>query len=501
MFNHPKGLYVLFFTEMWERFSFYGMKALLIFFLTKHHFFTDGEANHIIGNYAALVYALPVIGGFLADRYLGYRKAVTFGAILILAGQFSMAYKGHQAITNGTELLQDNIAIQAMFFSLALIIAGVGFLKANISSIVGCLYKKDDPKKDSGFTIFYMGINLGSALATALCGYVGETYGWEYGFGLAGIGMLLGLSTFLIFKKHLMGYAEPPDQQKLNEKTILLLPREWAIYAGGAASVFIIWQLVQYHAVVGALLVITSLTLIGLLGYFILSQCTKDERGRMLVLLILTFSSIVFWSLFEQEFTSLNLFADRVVNRSIGGQEIKASTLLSLNPVFIILLAPVFAWLWIRLNRIGLEPNTPVKFSLGIIFAGLSFGAIVAGCMAAQYSSKVSLGWLVLSYLLLTTGEICLSPVGLSAVTKLSADKIVGVMMGTWFLATAASEYIAALLANLADLGSVSSSFVLSDAIRQYSDLYLKLMIIGLIAGILLLILSPFLKKHMHGIH
>lgn len=500
--GHPPGLFVLFFTEMWERFSFYGMKALLIFYLTKYHFFTDKAGNEIVGNYAALVYALPILGGLLADKYLGFRKAVIFGAILLVLGHLGMAVEGFQAYYDDAgNVVRDESAIQVFYFSMGLIIMGVGFLKPNISTIVGALYEKDDPRRDSGFTIFYMGINTGSFIATLLCGWLGETYGWRYGFGAAGIGMLLGLIVFIWGQKFLMGKAEPKDPALLQQKTPVGISREWLIYILSLAGVFVCWQLVQYHHVVGTILSAVSIAVVAFLLWFILRKCTPQEKGQMLVLLILIIFTVVFWALFEQAYTSMNLFADRVVDRNVLGGEVKASQILSLNSLFIILLAPVLAWLWIKLAKKKMEPNTPVKFAMGLLFAGIGFGVLVLGIKNADSLGKVPLVWLVLTYLFHTLGELSLSPVGLSAVTKLSVPRIVGFMMGAWFLATAGSEFIAAVLANIASVETVGG--VVTDvkaSLNAYSELFWFLFIVGLISGGLLLLLSPFLKKYMHGV-
>jgi len=501
LLGHPAGLFILFLTEMWERFSFYGMKALLIFYLTKYHFFSDSAGNHIVGNYAALVYAMPILDGLLADRYLGFRKAVSFGAILLVLGHLGMAFEGFQAYTNSSgEVVQDQQAIQVFYFSMGLIIMGVGFLKPNISTIVGALYAPGDQRRDAGFTIFYMGINTGSFLATLLCGYLGETYGWRYGFGAAGIGMLLGLVIFLRGQKLLLGKAEPPSLEKLKEK-VGPVSREWLIYLGAIVGVFVSWQLVQYHQVVGSLLSITAIGVVVYLMIFIFTQCSPKERGQMLVLLVLTLFTVVFWALFEQAYTSMNLFADRVVNRTMGNIEIKASQFLSLNSLFIIFLAPVFAVLWVKLAKKKLEPGTPIKFALGIILAGLGFGALVLGIQQADQFGKVAPIWLILAYFLHTCGELSLSPVGLSAVTKLSVPKVVSFMMGVWFLATAGSEFIAAILANIASVetegGTITNT---AEALQSYHDLFFFLLKAGLITGGLLLVLNPILKKHMHGV-
>lgn len=502
LFGHPFGLYILFFTEMWERFSFYGMKALLIFYLTKYHFFTDTDGNHIVGNYAALVYALPILGGILADRYLGFRKAVIFGAVLLVLGHLGMAFEGFKAYydSNGN-IVRDETAIQAFYLSMGLIIMGVGFLKPNISTIVGQLYEKEDPRRDAGFTIFYMGINLGSFIATLLCGWLGETYGWSYGFGAAGIGMLLGLVSFIYGQKHLLGKAEPKNPALLKEKSPIGINKEWFIYVLSIGGVFVCWQLVQNHAVVGGILGAVSVGVVAFILYFIIRECTPEQRGQMLVLLVLIVFTVVFWALFEQAYTSMNLFADRVIDRKTSFGEVPASQFLSLNALFIIIFAPVFAWIWVKLAKKRLEPNTAVKFALGIIFAGVGFGALVIGIKNADSLGKVAPVWLILTYLIHTFGELSLSPVGLSAVTKLSVPKIVGFMMGVWFLATASSEYIASVLANIASVetegGKVTDK---ASALTAYSDLFGFLFIAGIVCGILLLALSPILKKHMHGI-
>jgi POT family proton-dependent oligopeptide transporter len=489
---------------MWERFSFYGMKALLIFYLTKYHFFSDNEGNHLVGSYAALVYAMPVIGGMLADKYLGFRKAVTFGAILLVLGHLGMAYEGNQAYMENNNIVRDEGALQVFYFSLALIIMGVGFLKPNISTIVGALYEEGDQRRDSGFTIFYMGINLGSAMATIICGYLGENYGWKYGFGAAGIGMIGGLITFLWGQKYLMGKAEPRNPAILKEKVAGIIPREWLIYLGGIGGVFIAWQMVQYHVVVGYTLTTISIAVAIFLVWFLIAKCNAIERARMGVLIVLIIFTVIFWALFEQAYTSMNLFADRIIDRSINlsfisAKEIPASSFLSLNAIFIIIFAPVLAWFWVKLGK--LNPNVPVKFALGIILAGLGFGMLVLGIKFADDAGKVAMIWLVGAYLLHTFGELCLSPVGLSAVTKLSVQSIVGVMMGAWFLATAGSEYIAALLANIASVKTVEGEVADSSAaLANYNELFSLLLWMGIGFGILLAALSPFLKKYMHGI-
>ena len=501
-FGHPQGLFVCFATELWERFSFYGMKYLLLLYLTKYHLFSDANGLDVLGSYAALVYATPVIGGLLADRYLGMRKAVIFGGLLLVLGHLGMAVEGEQARQVGGEIVRDDRALQVFYFSLALIVVGVGFLKPNISTIVGRLYAEDDPRRDSGFTIFYMGINIGAFAATLLCGYLGETLGWAYGFGAAGIGMLLGLVTFVTGQKHLHGHAEPQDPALLKQKSALGLNREWTIYLGAAVGVAVIWQMLQFHAVVGLTLNLVSIAVLLGLAWFITTQCNPIERQRMIALIVLTLSTVVFWALFEQAAGSMTLFADRVMDRQIFGLQLTAAQYGSLNSLFIFLCAPLFAWLWTSLGRRGLEPGTPVKFALGIGQAGLGFGALVLGASNPDQAGLVSGYWMVLAYLLHTTGELCLSPVGLSAVTKLAVPRVVGVMMGAWFLATAYSEFVAAQLSKLAAVDTEGGTVAdVSAALASYSNLFSDLLYIGLGCAVLLLLLSPLLRKMMHGVH
>lgn len=502
LFGHPAGLYVCFFTEMWERFSFYGMKYLLLLYLTKYHLFSDAGGLDVLGSYAGLVYAMPVIGGMLADRYLGMRKAVTFGAILLCFGHLGLAYEGFQAYIEDGKVIQDTGAIQVFYFSLALIIMGVGFLKPNISTIVGQLYAQGDARRDSGFTIFYMGINLGSFIATLTVTWLGETYGWGYGFGLAGIGMLVGLVVFLGGQKYLYGFAEPTHPELLKQKVFAGINREWLIYLATIPALFLVWQLVQYNPVVhNTLLGLSFLVLAGII-WFLVTQCNKVERDRMIVLIILTMSTVVFWALFEQSASSMTLYADRVLDRNIFGYEATAGQFGSLNAFFIITLAPLFAWLWLTLSRHRLEPSTPVKFALGIIQAGLGFGMLVLGAMNPNEAGKVAAIWLILAYMLHTMGELCLSPVGLSAVTKLAVPKVVGVMMGSWFLATAYSELVATQIAKLAAIDTHAGEVAdVGLALEAYTGLFTTLFYIGVGAGVFMLLISPLLKRRMHGVH
>jgi POT family proton-dependent oligopeptide transporter len=504
LLGHPKGLFILFFAEMWERFSYYGMRALLTLYLTKHMLFGDEQAALIYGSYTSLVYAVPVLGGLIADRYLGFRKAVTLGAILLVAGHFGMAFEGSpasQLISDQGDLSvqRDPLYEQIFYLSLALIIVGVGFLKPNISTIVGRLYATEDPRRDSGFTIFYMGINVGALVATLLCGYLGETYGWKYGFGLAGIGMLFGLATFQWGQPFLQGHAEPPDEELLQERLIAGISREWLIYLGAILGVVAAWQVVQRSGELGMALSVFGGVIVAWFIWFSLNKCDAVERDRMLVMLVLIVVSVLFWALFEQAGTSLTLFTDRNVTM---GTMFTASMFQSFNPLFIIILAPLFALLWVTLSKWGLEPSTPAKFGLGIVQVGLGFAVLVFGAAQAGPDGKVAVIWLVLMYLLHTTGELCLSPVGLSMVTKLSVSRVAGMMMGVWFLSASFAAYAAGLIAGetaIENHGEEAIDPLMS--LSVYTGVFEQLALVALIMGAVVLACSPYLHRRMHDIH
>jgi POT family proton-dependent oligopeptide transporter len=348
--GHPPGLVMLFFTEMWERFSYYGMRALLIFYLTKHWLFSDDEAALTYGTYTALVYITPVIGGYLADRWLGQRKAVLYGAILLTFGHLLMAVEGDGG--------QAGPAIDIFWLALSFIIVGSGFLKANISVIVGQLYTRTDPRRDPAYTIFYMGINLGAALGAIFAGYLGQTHGWAWGFGAAGVGMLLGLILFVIGRPWLEGRGESPDPQALAARTAGL-PLEWWLYLSGLAAVGRSWWRIQNQALVGTLLGGAGALLVAYVMWVAVMKLPREDRDRIFAAMFLILGSILFWALFEQAGSSLNLFTDRSVDRDILGWEVPASMFQSINSIYIVTLAPLFAILWLALAKRGLEPGAP----------------------------------------------------------------------------------------------------------------------------------------------
>ncbi|OUV02894.1 MAG: MFS transporter [Betaproteobacteria bacterium TMED82] len=498
LFGHPSALYVLFLTEMWERFSYYGMRALLILYLTKHFLFSDGEAGLIYGSYVALIYGLPLLGGILADRYLGMRKAVTFGAILLVFGHLSMAVEGPMAFYEGGEINRSQFGIQFLYLSLSFIAVGVGFLKANISTLVGTLYDREDCRRDSGFTIFYMGINIGAFAATLLCAYLGETYGWRYGFGVAGVGMVIGLLTFYLGTPLLGKIGLPPNPELLLRKSFIGLNFEKCIYLFSILFLIFVWVLMQMAQSLGIILIILGIASVGWIIWFCLRECRKAERDNIYSMLLLMAFSVLFWALFEQAASSITLFTDRNVNI---GKDISAGMFQALNPMFIILSAPLFAFFWTFMGKRKIEPSTPVKFALAILQIGAGFYILVIGSAYADSEGKVALIFLVMMYFLHTTGELCLSPVGLSMVTKLSVGKIMGMMMGVWFLSSSFAGYVSGWIAGLMAINVTGSETVSGIASLQiYSGVFEKLAFVSLTAGVFLLILSPTIRKKMTSV-
>lgn len=499
--DHPRGLLICFGTELWERFSYYGMRALLIYYLTQHFLFSDSRSYAIYGAYTALAWGLPVIGGILADRYLGSRKAVTVGALLLSAGHLLMAIEGPPAmeriVQGETAVIRDPAYVNFFFLSLALIVSGVGFLKTNISTLVGALYRRDDPRRDAGFTIFYLGINIGAAVSPLLCGWLGQTYGWKYGFGLAGIGMLAGLLLFLWGQRYLYGHAEPPDPAKLRERVFLGISREWLNYFGAGLMVLAAWQLLSNHEVVGAGLGLFGTVLAAGILYFSFFRCSAEERDRMLVVAVLIAFSIMFWSFYEQMGSSLNLYSDRLVNRSIFGREVQASQLQALPPIFVIVLAPLFSMLWTALGERRLNPNTPVKFSMGLVLIGAAFFMPVIGAELAGSGNKIELIWFALVFFLMVCGELCIAPIAMNMITRLCPKRVVGMMMGTFFLSLSIGSFVAGQLAKLTSLEEGTDITDLGAAIEMYTSAFERFGYTAVGTGVLLYVLSPILHARM----
>jgi len=480
--GHPRGLFVLFFAEMWERFSYYGMRALLIFYLTQHWLFSDERSSVIYGAYTALVYITPVLGGYLADRYLGQRKAVLFGAVLLTFGHFLMAFEG----TGG----QADPVINVFWLALSFIIVGSGFLKANISVIVGQLYPRTDVRRDGAYTIFYMGINLGAALGTIVAGYLGQTYGWPYGFGAAGVGMLLGLVVFIWGRPLLMGKGEAPDAARL-ESRVAGIKLEWLLYVIGFVAVGVSWALIQFQDVVGWLLFVFGIALVLYVIFYAVMKLERDDRDRIFAAMFLIVGSILFWALFEQAGSSLNLFTDRYVDRA----GVPAAVFQSINPIYIILFAPLFAWLWTWLGRRGLEPPAPAKFGLAMVQLGAGFLVLVAGAYAVGVENLTPVIFIFLIYLLHTTGELCLSPVGLSAMNRLAPAHMASLIMGTWFFASATGNYAAGLIAAATGAEEAAEAGVAKETVL---DVYTTVGWVAVGFGVAILVVSPLIKRLMH---
>jgi POT family proton-dependent oligopeptide transporter len=488
-FGHPRGLSTLFFTELFERFSFYGMKALLILFMTTSAAqgglgFETEKAGAIYGLYTAGVYLAAMPGGWLADRMLGQRRAVLYGGIIIALGHFSMALPG----------------LNFFFLGLILIVVGTGLLKPNISAMVGELYAPGDARRDAGFSIFYMGINIG-AMAPLVVGPLGERVSWHLGFGLAGVGMVCGVIQYLRTGKYLgevgleprsaAGRATAPGQAEKPGGSGLVGLAVGVILVGLLGTLQLLGVVDLTSAVGlanagGAIIVTLTLAFFGYM--FAVGGLDTTEKRRLAVIGILFLCSSLFWAGFEQAGSSLNLFARDLTDRRMFGAELPASTLQAVNAIFIIGLAPVFAWLWVWLSKRGREPSSPAKFSVGLVLMGAGFLVMVAASLAAAGGHKVSPLWLVLTYLLHTLGELSLSPVGLSTVTKLAPQRAVGVMMGVWFMSMALGNIIA---------GRVAGQFEK----MTLEQLFGTVAAIAIGAGLILALFVRPIRRMMGGVH
>ncbi len=487
--GHPKGLSVCFGAEMFERLCYYGMRGLLILYLTKALMMGDTQAIGIYGAYTALVFAAPVWGGKLADTVLGYKRAVVFGGVVMALGEF--------LILGGTEFW--------MFLGMSAIIVGNGFFKANISTLLGKLYKEGDPLRDSGFTIFYMGINIGALAATAVVVPFGEKVGFLWGFGLAGVGMLVGVAIFLLGQDKLEGAGEPQDME---------IYKKWGkvVYVVSLIMIPLLFLLIhkgQDIVILGKDLLFWIL--IGLLAYVCFNllragfQGDRVQRDRIIVMMILMTFNVVFWACFEQAGSSLTLFADRNVDKSVFGLfEMTAGSTQFFNPFFIILFGSVFSVMWVSLAKIGKNPSIPMKFGLGIIQLGLGYLMLLIGQALAGPEAMVPLFILASMYLLHTTGELFLSPIGLSMVTKLAPKHMTGAAMGAWFLSFAFSMYVAAGLAKMTggegETAEAVASIPPAESLATYVGLFGTMGWVTIGIGLVLVALSRPLNKMMHGV-
>ena len=591
--GHPRGLIICFLAEMWERFSYYGMRGLLIFYLTQHFLFDSKTAGGHYGSYTSLVYIVPLLGGFLADRYLGTRKAVAFGAILLVAGHLTMAVEGRPATQTlayagqtydfqvhgrGEERVakiivadkpyevaandkgdfeiknlpaqsampsvlpkgqykldvrdRDPLYLNIFWLALSLIIVGVGFMKANVATLVGQLYPQGDPRRDPGFTLYYYGINLGSFWAAILCGLLGVNVGWNAGFGMAGIGMLAGFIVFVLGKPLLLGKGEPPEPKQLKAPVLGPINREAIIYAGSLGVVGLVFVLVQYTPVVSATLIAGMFGSLGYILWFAFVKCEKVERERLLLATVLVLGAVVFWTLFEQAGSSLNLFAATNVDLVLlhkpvtwfngavllGAPEqlaaaglnpagkfwintsFNAAQTQAINAGWILIFAPLFAAMWTFLGRRSRNPGPMIKFGLSLIQVGAGFLVLLIGAQFADGAFRMPLIFLIVMYMLHTSGEMFMSPVGLSQMTKLSPLSIVSFVMAVWYMALAMANLFGGWIAGIASTETIGGQVLDPAAAMVQSLLVFK--IIGVISigiGVLFLALSPVLKKWSHG--
>ncbi len=488
--THPAGLRTLFFTEMWERMSYYGMRALLVLFMIDTIEngglgFSDQTATALYGLYTAAVYMVMLPGGWIADRLLGAQKTVWYGGITIMCGHFILAIP----------------SFYTFFIGLLFVIIGTGLLKPNISAIVGELYLPNDPRRDAGFTIFYMGINLGGALGPLICSALGEseTFGWHYGFAAAGVGMLFGLAQFYISAQRLgeaglkpsLNPDDPEDRKKMRTG--------WRFVFAGMGIVFIVTglllgQMISIDPQVlaeNATFLIAAIAVAYFFYLFVFGELSEIEKKRLVVIIILFVASAIFWAGFEQAGSSLTLFAERYTDRMVGSFQIPAGWFQSLNPTFIIILAPLYSALWIGLARRHMDPSTPAKFAIGLIILALGFAVMVGAAQLVVAGNKVLPTWLIFTYLLHTMGELALSPVGLSAMTKLAPKRYVGQMMGVFFLGASLGNIIAGLIA-----GEFKA-----EAVDQMPDLYIQIVWTSAGCGLLLALFTRPIRKLMGGVN
>jgi len=572
--GHPAQLARLFSIEMWERFGFYGMRALLVLYLTKHFLLADHEANGVVGGYLSLVYLTPVVGGLLADRYLGSKRSVKFGAIVMAIGYFLLCFGGDQAkpyamiegqryevtqppaaspmgdspsqsvTINGEQLALHGLpdgSVQLLagdghvartvaandfkpgadrspfytamlLFALSLIVIGNGFFKPNISTIVGALYKPGDRRRDAGFTIFYAGINIGSVLGQLACPFFVDHFGWWAGFLVVSLGLVVGYALAQFDGGRLDGYGEPPVQAGRDKApliyllSILSVGLFWLIFhnvmttpAAEAGSGLVGY--VKATPFLGKVLFAVFLAAVIGIPIWSAKVGTKVEREMMLAAIILVVFNVTFWTLFEQAASSLTLFADRNTTLELFGFSMSAAATQQFNPIVVVLFAPVMSWLWINLAKKGWEPSIQVKFGIALLLVGLGFVVLAWSGPSADSAFRVSLWWLVLTYFLHSIAELCISPVGLSMITKLSIARIVGMMMGVWFLSISVGEYLAGAAAQMASVKTVGGQVTNPElSLHTYLGTFMTGGELTIGAGVLLLVISPLLKKLMHGV-
>jgi POT family proton-dependent oligopeptide transporter len=573
--GHPRQLARLFSIEMWERFGFYGMRALLVLYLTKHFLIPDHQANGLVGGYLSLVYLTPVIGGWLADHYLGSKRSVKWGAIVMALGYLLLCFGGDQAkpyaivdgqryevqtertgsvldtkdtkqwvVANGQQLtihglpdgsvqlvgnngqVAKTVAKDAfqpgaerspfylalMLIALSLIVIGNGFFKPNISTIVGSLYAQGDRRRDAGFTIFYWGINIGSIGGQVLCPIFVSWFGWWAGFLVVVVGMLIGYTLIQFDGGRLAGYGEPPERTG-PDRTLLIyvlsllsIPVFWLVFrnvmnAPEAAAGSGVWGYIVATPLLGKVLFVTFLAAVIGIPIWSWRVGNKAEFQMMLAAIILVVFNVTFWTLFEQAASSLTLYADRNTTLELFGIFVSAPQTQNFNPITIVIFAPIMSWLWVTLAKKGWEPSIQVKFGIALLLVGLGFVVLAWSGSTANADFRVALWWLVLTYFLHSIAELCISPVGLSMITKLSIARVVGMMMGVWFLSISIGEYLAGAAAQAASVQTVGGEVTNPQlALQTYSHTFMTGGELTMVAGVILLAISPWLRKLMHGV-
>ncbi|MGB2397382.1 MAG: peptide MFS transporter [Flavobacteriaceae bacterium] len=498
LLGHPKGLFYLFFAELWERFSFYGMRALLTLYMVNVIFEAlatrDIAAAAVYASYGSLVYASTVIGGRISDTLLGFRKSILLGGSLMALGHFVLA-------------IENNFMF---YLALGLIVVGNGFFKPNISTFVAALYKENDPRKDSGFVIFYMGINIGGFVAPLLCGWLGAAYGWHYGFGLAGIGMLTGLAFFWkgikagVFKNE----GLPPSEEKLNKKVGILTNNHWVTLLAFLSAPAIAFMLSSYEAIAGGTTYFGDQNLVNVLfkgiGFvvaaylaYILFNATVEERKKLTVAIFITVFMTLFWGFHELSGSVITLFADRNVDLTL----MNASQTNSLNSMFIILLSIPISWLFTYLSKKNLNPRTPYKFGIGLLLAGISFYILKLSGESANAEGLVPFAFLLIMYFLISVGELFMSPVGLSKITDLSPKRIVAFMMGIWFLSSSYAFQLVGFIGKELAVESTENQVNSLVSLPIYIEGFSIISNYALGAGVIVLLLAPFLNKLMGDVH
>lgn len=478
-YKHPRALPWLFLTEMWERYGFYVVEGMLILYLTQFLNFNDDISYSIVGAFTAFVYITPVIGGFLADRCMGYRFSILLGALLLALGYGWLSIAHHNYI----------------YWALGLIIVGNGFFKPNISSLLGILYNTNDPRRDSGFTIFYIGINVGAMLGTISAGYIKDWLGWQSGFASAGIGLIIGFFTFLFSLKTLNGEGRAPQLFKSSSNLVNILKNKWTQTFLAVLSISIFALLVNNKDLANILLVITGVFLLILIFAIAFKQKTTEYRNKTIALIILTLLSVVFWAVFFQVFFSVNLFTERDINRVVFGHQIPTTAFISIESIFIILTGPFLARLWQNLSRKKKNPSTAMKFSFSYLFIAGGYFLLSLGTHFSNSQGLVSPLWIVACYFFVTLGEMLLSPIGLSAVTALSPPRLVGLMMGIWLIAIGFGGKLGGEIAKFSSIPENLNNHLLENSL--YGQAFLKYALISLLVSVLIALFANKLKRLM----